>query len=193
MAEARKATKSRKTAPAAPKGDHVDKDTQKVTPARTAATRAPNKSAGSAASKTTAKTQEKPAPTRRTKPTTEGPQKATSAPRRRVTKAAPEDPVLGAVTAAEAEKSGGGAGTEPTPEKPASKKVKMSFYAVEEIANRARAAYAHTHVYEDVVTFSEFIEQALLEKTARLEASYNAGNQWPPLAPGKVPTGRPIR
>ncbi|WP_448812123.1 ParB family protein [Agromyces bauzanensis] len=72
------------------------------------------------------------------------------------------------------------------------KKTKVSYYAAAEDTNRARAAYAHTHIYEGVISFSDFVAAAVLEKTQRLEESYNAGEPWAPLEPGKLPTGRPI-
>jgi len=50
----------------------------------------------------------------------------------------------------------------------------------------------HTRIYENFSTFSDFLEQAMMEMTVRLEQSYNAGEPWKPIEAGKIPTGHPM-
>ena len=80
----------------------------------------------------------------------------------------------------------------PRPAKTGSAK-KSNFYQLEGDANRMRAAYINTQAQTHYTSLSEFINAAVNEKVAALEAEYNAGQPWPPIAPRGIPTGRPMQ
>ena len=56
---------------------------------------------------------------------------------------------------------------------------------------RARAAWFHTQTSEGARTWSEFLRDAVMAETARLEAKYNGGDEWPAMRPKEAPQGRP--
>jgi hypothetical protein len=71
-------------------------------------------------------------------------------------------------------------------------KVKVGLYVEDSFLSRARAAYWNTAVQENNRSFSEWAARALERDVLRLEAQYNDSQQWPPLQPGDLPTGRPL-
>lgn len=79
---------------------------------------------------------------------------------------------------------------EPAPAKPKTL-PKVSFYQDAEDTARARAAWFHTQTSEGARTWSEFLRDAVMAETARLEAKYNGGDEWPAMRPKEAPQGRP--
>ncbi|MFZ2175519.1 MAG: hypothetical protein WAW17_16090 [Rhodococcus sp. (in: high G+C Gram-positive bacteria)] len=63
-------------------------------------------------------------------------------------------------------------------------RVKMGFYTGQ--SGRIRAAYLHTRGNERQETFGEFMENAVLEKIARLEKQYNDGQPWHDVDAGTI-------
>lgn len=69
---------------------------------------------------------------------------------------------------------------------------KTGFYQREEDANRMRAAYINTQMHTGYRSLSELINAAIDEKVSALEEAYNRGKEWPPLAAGEIPQGKPL-
>jgi hypothetical protein len=135
---------------------------------------------------------------------------AQAPPRGRLRKAPATDPVLGPVgtsaenssdnpagNSADTDQSTARAGqrgrarAEPTgTSTPA--KTKVGFYQDTADTARARAAYDWTRPREGHRSFSDFIAAAVMREVHRLEAEYHAGNPWPPVQPGQLPTGKPL-
>ncbi|AHK35569.1 hypothetical protein Pd630_LPD10119 (plasmid) [Rhodococcus opacus PD630] len=61
---------------------------------------------------------------------------------------------------------------------------KMGFYSTED--ERIRAAYLNTRGREPGETFGEFMENAVLERVARLEKKYNDGREWEGVDAGTI-------
>lgn len=79
----------------------------------------------------------------------------------------------------------------PSSTKPASSK-KTNFYQPDDDGKRMRAAFINTQGQTHHTSLSEFINAAIMEKVSALEAQYNEGQPWPPIAARGIPTGRPI-
>lgn len=85
----------------------------------------------------------------------------------------------------------------PEPETPAPAqpsrppKHKVALYMHEEDAARARAAFTWTRAHEGVLSWSDFINDAVMRRVAELEEQYNNGEQWTPVPTGTLPRGRP--
>jgi hypothetical protein len=136
---------------------------------------------------------------------------------RRLTKAAPVDPVLGLVTppparptstpvwaapaAAQerAEQAYAAAGVEaprpaPAPASTADtvlRRKQGGYYAHQADVDRARAAWAHTQLLPGgYASWSEFQLAAVMRLTEEMETSHNHGRPFPPLPAGKVKHSR---
>lgn len=72
-------------------------------------------------------------------------------------------------------------------------KSKVGFYQDPNDTARARAAYDWTRPHEGHRSFSDFISAALMREVGRLERKYHDGSPWPAVAPGQLPTGKPMR
>lgn len=72
-------------------------------------------------------------------------------------------------------------------------KSKVGFYQYPTDTARARAAYDWTRPHEGHRSFSDFISAALMREVGRLEGQYHDGSPWPAVAPGVLPTGKPMR
>ncbi len=81
--------------------------------------------------------------------------------------------------------------TAPATTKPG--KSKVGFYQDPTDTARARAAYDWTRPHERHRSFSDFISAALMREVGRLERQYHDGSPWPAVAPGQLPTGKPMR
>ncbi|WP_431278963.1 ParB family protein [Leifsonia poae] len=70
-------------------------------------------------------------------------------------------------------------------------RVSITFYLVEGLRDRARAAYRSTSIEEQDRSWSEMLAKALLAEVQRRENEYNAGE---PFAGGDEPLspGRPL-
>ena len=79
----------------------------------------------------------------------------------------------------------------PAPAEAKKKLPKVSFYQDADDTTRARAAWFHTQTSEGARTWSEFLRDAVMAETARLEAKYNGGNEWPAMHAKEAPQGRP--
>lgn len=81
-----------------------------------------------------------------------------------------------------------------TPAKKAGSKYppKVTFYQDAEDTARVRAAILHTMVTEGSRNLSQFVNAAVMAEVERLEARYNDGKPWPPVASGEMPQGRPM-
>jgi len=75
----------------------------------------------------------------------------------------------------------------------AAAKSKVGFYQDPTDTARARAAYDWTRPHEGHRSFSDFISAALMREVGRLERQYHDGSPWPAVAPGQLPTGKPMR
>ena len=85
--------------------------------------------------------------------------------------------------------------SEPTPvrARPATPRGnKVSFYQSPDDAARMRAALLNTQALTGTRGLSDFIARACMVEVERLEQQYNAGKQWDPIGPGRIPTGRPM-
>jgi Centromere-binding protein ParB C-terminal len=71
-------------------------------------------------------------------------------------------------------------------------KEKVGFYQLGDDTARARAAYDWTRPQEGHRSFSDFIASAVMREVARLETKYHQGEAWPAVAPGQLPTGKPL-
>ncbi|QHC65065.1 hypothetical protein GSU69_19620 (plasmid) [Rathayibacter festucae] len=69
---------------------------------------------------------------------------------------------------------------------------KVSFYQDPVDTSRVRGAIRHTQVQEGTRTLSQFINDAVMEKVARLEAQYNGGQPFPSVGARELPQGRPM-
>lgn len=71
---------------------------------------------------------------------------------------------------------------------------KVSFYQNPEDTARVRGTILHTMALEGgrFRNLSQFIDQAVMAEVERLEAKYNGGQPFPPMAPGELPQGRPM-
>lgn len=71
---------------------------------------------------------------------------------------------------------------------------KVSFYQDPEDTARVRGTILHTMALEGgrFRNLSQFIDQAVMAEVQRLEAKYNNGQPFPPMAPGELPQGRPM-
>lgn len=69
---------------------------------------------------------------------------------------------------------------------------KVSFYQDPADTARVRGAILHTMVTEGPRTLSQFIDRAVMAEVARLEATYNSGQPFPPVAARQLPQGRPL-
>jgi len=76
---------------------------------------------------------------------------------------------------------------------PKAGKSKVGFYQDPTDTARARAAYDWTRPHEGHRSFSDFIAAALMREVGRLEGQYHDGSPWPAVAPGQLPTGKPMR
>ncbi|MDF2049581.1 hypothetical protein [Arthrobacter sp. Cr_A7] len=70
---------------------------------------------------------------------------------------------------------------------------KASWYQDEADTKRMRAAFYATKDTLGYASLSEFINAAVNEKVAGLEAAYNDGQPWQPLDAGEIPQGKPAR
>lgn len=68
---------------------------------------------------------------------------------------------------------------------------KTSWYQSEADADRLRATFANTKDLLGLPSLSAFINAAINEKIHSLEASYNGGRPWAPLAAKEIPQGKP--
>jgi len=69
---------------------------------------------------------------------------------------------------------------------------KVSFYQDAADTARIRGAILHTQVSEGSRSLSQFIDQAVMEKVAALEAKYNGGEPFPAIGARELPQGRPM-
>jgi len=69
---------------------------------------------------------------------------------------------------------------------------KVSFYQDPNDTSRVRGAILHTMTTEGARTLSQFIDRAVMTEVERLEAKYNAGKPFPPIAARELPQGRPM-
>ncbi|PPG61978.1 hypothetical protein C5C69_06600 [Rathayibacter sp. AY1C7] len=69
---------------------------------------------------------------------------------------------------------------------------KVSFYQDPVDTSRVRGAIRHTQVQEGTRTLSQFINDAVMEKVARLEAQYNGGQPFASVGARELPQGRPM-
>lgn len=69
---------------------------------------------------------------------------------------------------------------------------KVSFYQDAEDTSRVRGAILHTMVSEGSRSLSQFIDRAVMAEVERLEAKYNGGKPFPPVAARELPQGRPM-
>lgn len=69
---------------------------------------------------------------------------------------------------------------------------KVSFYQDPADTARVRGAVLHTQVSEGTRSLSHFIHQAVMAEVQRLEAKYNDGQPFPPVAARELPQGRPL-
>lgn len=71
---------------------------------------------------------------------------------------------------------------------------KVSFYQDPEDTARVRGTILHTMALEGgrFRNLSQFIDHAVMAEVERLEAKYNGGQPFPPMAPGELPQGRPM-
>lgn len=205
MAEEKKPARSRTKPATASTAVKAGERAKKAPTARKTAPTAPKTKTTSKGRRSTAVEPEAPAPaaaarsSRRGRPDAESLAEISKAPRatarRTATKKPAEKAAAPTVEAPAAAAAGESTESAPVasevPQTAAETKDKLSGYIDKQAANRARAVFAHTHVYEGVVTFSEWLEVAILHECERLEQSYNGGNQWPPLPPGRIATGRP--
>lgn len=105
----------------------------------------------------------------------------------RLRKAPTSDPILDIATSVPAKE------TESPPPPPATTaKIKVGFYQRPEDSARARAAFSWTRPQEGHRSFSDFIAAAVMREVQRLEARYHAGEPWPAMEAGELPTGKPL-
>lgn len=80
--------------------------------------------------------------------------------------------------------------------KPSSDKTKyrhkVSFYQDPDDTARVRGAILHTQVTEGARGLSQFVNDAVMEKVAQLEAKYNDGEPFPAVGARELPQGRPM-
>lgn len=69
---------------------------------------------------------------------------------------------------------------------------KVSFYQDPAATERARGAMFHTAVHEGAMSWSEFLDRAVMREVKRLEQKYNDGKPFPSMAAGVLPQGRPM-
>ncbi|MFC5931530.1 hypothetical protein D6T64_04150 [Cryobacterium melibiosiphilum] len=69
---------------------------------------------------------------------------------------------------------------------------KVSFYQDAADTARIRGAILHTQVSEGSRSLSQFIDHAVMEKVAALEAKYNGGEPFPAIGARELPQGRPM-
>jgi hypothetical protein len=83
--------------------------------------------------------------------------------------------------------------SEPAISDPAGRRYphKTSWYQSEADADRLRATFANTKNLLGLPSLSAFINAAINEKIQNLEASYNDGRPWAPLAAKEIPQGKP--
>jgi hypothetical protein len=70
---------------------------------------------------------------------------------------------------------------------------KASWYQDEADTKRMRAAFHATKDILGYASLSDFINAAVNEKVAGLEARHNGGQPWQPLDAGQIPQGKPAR
>lgn len=70
---------------------------------------------------------------------------------------------------------------------------KASWYQDEADTKRMRAAFHATKDILGYASLSEFINAAVNDKVAGLEAEYNGGQPWLPIEAGRIPQGKPAR
>lgn len=76
-------------------------------------------------------------------------------------------------------------------QQPARPKEKIALYMRADDAARARGAFTWTRAPEGVLSWSDFLNDAVMRRVAELEAQYNNGEQWTPVPTGRLPRGRP--
>lgn len=69
---------------------------------------------------------------------------------------------------------------------------KVSFYQDPADTARVRGAILHTMTTEGARSLSQFIDRAVMTEVERLEAKYNAGKPFRPVAARELPQGRPM-
>ena len=69
-------------------------------------------------------------------------------------------------------------------------KVQLTADVLDDVRGRARAAYRAAAYFEQVPTFSQFIENAVIAEVQRIEAAYNDGTPFEPVTEN-LPSGRP--
>lgn len=69
-------------------------------------------------------------------------------------------------------------------------KVQLTADVLDDVRGRARAAYRAAAYFEQVPTFSQFIENAVIAEVQRIEATYNDGAPFEPVTEN-LPSGRP--
>lgn len=72
----------------------------------------------------------------------------------------------------------------------ATTKVKASFYGDSATIDRMREAFTRNKIDEDYESFSDFIIQAALKETQRLEKKYNNGEPYQGIK--RLSVGRPL-
>jgi hypothetical protein len=111
---------------------------------------------------------------------------------RRLSKAIPSDPVLGA----SAPTSGAPAAEPETPDQPrrlGDVKVKAGYYIENSRLKRARAAYANLPASQRPKSFSDFQAAAVMASVEAVERAINGGDAFPGIEAGTLPTGRPMQ
>jgi len=71
-------------------------------------------------------------------------------------------------------------------------KKKAAVWADEEVIERIRGAWFHTPTTsgEREMSFSDFLLEAALARTAEREQKYNQGEEFPPVPAGRIGVGR---
>jgi len=69
---------------------------------------------------------------------------------------------------------------------------KVSFYQDPDDTARVRGAILHTQVSEGARGLSQFVNDAVMEKVAQLEAKYNNGEPFRAVGARELPQGRPM-
>lgn len=108
----------------------------------------------------------------------------------RLSKAAPDDLVLGAATGRGRGVAGAARGRAASGGTAA--KARVGFYQLTDDTARARAAYKWTGHREGHRSFSDFLSAAIMTEVERLEREYNDGKAWAGVHAGEIPTGKPL-
>lgn len=112
---------------------------------------------------------------------------------RRLTKATPSDPVLGASVPSPNPAESEPPITQGPPPAPVEAKVKASFYIEASQLKRARAAYSNLPASRRPRSFSDFQAAAVMASVEAVEQEINGGAVFPGIEAGTLPTGRPLQ